>query len=379
MILDYETLKLMWWVIIGVLIIGFALTDGYDMGVGMLFPWLARGDMERRIILNAIGPTWEGNQVWFITAVASLFAVWPPVYATAFSTLYVALILMIFAMIFRPIGIEYRNKLSDAHWRMRWDWILFVASIIPAFLFGLIFGNVLQGLPFRFDSAMRSYSTGSFGQLFNPFAILTGAMSTSMWVMHGAIFLQLRTEDPIRRRARRAVLWGSAVFLVTFGLASGGGALSIEGLRIISLPPIDAVPNILAKVIVKAPGAWLSNYRTYPWAITVPAITVLSILLAAFLAYVMRPVAAFIASGVAIAAAIGTFSIALFPFILPSSLSPNSSLTVWDATSSHLTLMWMLVATIILLPIVVLYSAWVFRVMRGKVTEQSLHEQTHSY
>lgn len=379
MILDYETLKLIWWVIIGVLIIGFAISGGYDIGVGMLFPWLARSDMERRIILNAIGPTWEGNQVWLITAVASLFSVWPPVYATTLSTLYVGLILMIFSMIFRPIGIEYRNKLSSEHWRMRWDWLLFVASLIPAFIFGLIFGNVIQGLPFWFDSAMRSHSTGSFGQMFNSFAILTGTMSSTMLVMHGAIFLQIHTDDPIRRRARRAALGGSMFFFVTFVLAGGVVAMSMEGLRIISLPPIDATPDILAKVIAKAPGGWLSNYQTYPWTITIPAITVLSILLAAFLTYVMRPVSAFIASSVALAAAIGTYAITLFPFILPSSFSPNSSLTVWDATSSHLTLMWMMVATSILLPIVVLYSAWVFRVMRGKVTEQSLYDQTHSY
>ena len=379
MIFDYDTLKLIWWVIIGILIVGFAVSDGYDLGVGTLFPFVSRSDIERRIVLNAIGPTWEGNQVWLITAVAATFAVWPPVYATVLSGLYVALMLMIFTMIFRPVAIEYRSKLTSTRWRVLWDGTLFVASVVPAFLFGLIFGNVLQGLPFVFDNTLRVDYSGSLMSLFNPFALLTGVLGVAMLVMHGALFLQVRTQDSIYQRARLAALSAGAVFFVSFGWVGVWTLTTLDGFRIVSMPAADAVPNILAKAVTTFPGAWRSNFQEYQWTMIVPAVTVLSILLASTLSYFNRPAPAFLASAGAISGTIASLAISIFPFVVPSSLSPTSSLTVWDATSSQLTLMWMLVATAIVLPIVVIYTGWVYRVMRGKVTKQRIDEQTHSY
>ena len=166
MILDYESLKVIWWLFVGVLLVGFALTDGFDMGVGTLLPFVGRSDDERRVVINTIGPTWEGNQVWFITAGGAVFAAWPLVYAAAFSGFYVALILTLFALFLRPVGFDYRSKVSDPRWRSIWDWCLFVGGTVPAIVFGVAFGNLLQGVPFQYDDTMRvAYTGGFFGLL----------------------------------------------------------------------------------------------------------------------------------------------------------------------------------------------------------------------
>ena len=378
MILDYDTLKFIWWVLVGVLLIGFAVTDGYDLGVGTLLPFIGKTDLDRRVILNAVGPTWEGSQVWLITAVAAIFAVWPTVYATVFSAFYLLVMLMLFALFFRPVGIEYRSKLEDPRWRNAWDWGLFTAGALPAFLFGVALGNVLVGLPFSYDDTLRSIYTGSFFGLLNPFAVLCGVVSLSMLVMHGALFLQLRTEDPLRQRAKRAALLAGGICFIAFALAGIWVATGMSGYRIVSMPSADAVPKILAKLVEREPGAWLTNYRLYPWVWAAPLLAFGGILGALVLSRVNRAGLAFIASSTGLGGVILTVGVSLFPFVLPSSTSPNSSLTAWDATSSHLTLTWMFFATLVLLPIVVAYTAWVYRVMRGKVTEQRIREHTHS-
>src|SRR5271167_2439273 len=233
---DYATLKLIWWLLVGVLLVGFAILDGFDLGVSALLLLIGRSDGERRVMLNAIGPTWEGNQVWFITAGAGTFAAWPLVYATAFSGLYVALILTLFALFFRPVGIEYRAKVEDPRWRTAWDWGLCVGGVVPALIFGVAFGNLLLGVPFHFDADQRVFYTGSFFQLLNPFALLAGVVSLSMLTMHGAIFLQLRTDAAVQERARHAALLCAAVFLVAFALAGVWVARDIEAFRILTMP-----------------------------------------------------------------------------------------------------------------------------------------------
>ena len=184
LLFDYLTLKIIWWLFVCVLLVGFALLDGFDLGVGTLLPFLARTDEQRRVLLNAIGPTWEGNQVWFITAGGAMFAAWPFVYATAFSGFYWAMLLVLFALFFRPVGFEYRSKVADPRWRNAWDWGLFVGGAVPALVFGVAFGNLLQGVPFELDGFMRSTYTGSFWGLLNPFGLLAGVVSLSMLVMH---------------------------------------------------------------------------------------------------------------------------------------------------------------------------------------------------
>jgi cytochrome d ubiquinol oxidase subunit II len=378
MIFDYETLKIIWWLFVGVLLIGFALTDGFDLGVGTLLPFLGKTDSERRVIINTVGPTWDGNQVWFITAGGAVFAAWPVVYAAAFSGFYVALLLVLFALFFRPVGFDYRSKLEDPRWRKAWDWGLFAGGFVPALVFGVAFGNLLQGVPFMYDDTLRPTYTGSFFGLLNPFALLTGVVSLSMLVMHGAIFLQIKTEGVIYQRAKLAARIFGIALIATFALAGVWLSMGIEGFRIIAMPDANGVPDILGKTVEMAAGAWLSNYSSYPWMVLAPVLGFVGAALALLLSAKNRPGTAFIASGLSLTGVILTAGFSMFPFIMPSSLDAGSSLTIWDAVSSHLTLQLMFWAVLIFLPIILAYTSWVYRVMRGKVTEAAVSEQSHS-
>jgi cytochrome d ubiquinol oxidase subunit II len=378
MFIDYEMLKLIWWLFVGVLLIGFALLGGFDLGVGTLLPFVGRTDEQRRVVLNAIGPTWEGNQVWFITAGGALFAAWPMVYAAAFSGFYWAMLLVLFALFFRPVGFEYRSKVDDRRWRSTWDWGLFVGGAVPALVFGVAFGNLLQGVPFHFDEFLRSYYTGSFWGLLNPFALLTGVVSLTMLVFHGAIYLQMRTEDDIQARSRLAATVFGLLFLAAFGLAGVWQAYGIEGFRIVTMPDPGSVMTPLDKTVEVVPGAWLTNFSRYPWMMAAPAAVFLGGVLAVLLSRANRPGLGFVCSGSALAGVILTVGFAMFPFIMPSSTHPNNSLTAFDATSSHRTLMLMFGAVVIFLPIVLAYTGWVYRVLRGKSTEENIRANTHS-
>ncbi len=378
MILDYESMKLIWWLFIGVLLIGFAVTDGFDMGVTAWLPFLGKNDDERRVIINTVGAVWEGNQVWFITAGGAIFAAWPFVYAAAFSGLYIALLLVLFAMFFRPVGFDYRSKLADPRWRNFWDWGLFVGGAVPALVFGVTFGNLLLGLPFHLDDSMRTYYTGNFWALLNPFALLAGVVSLSMLMLHGAIYLQFRTDGAVQARARRAALWAGVVCAAAFALAGLWLAAGIDGYRIVTMPDAGSVFNPLAKTVEKASGAWLANYSLYPWMLAAPALGFAGITAALWLARAGRDGLAFTASSLAIAGIILTAGFSMFPFVMPSSTAPNSSLTLWDAASSHKTLGIMFLVTIVFLPLILLYTSWVYRVLRGKITVQLIRDNTHS-
>jgi len=378
MIFDYETLKIIWWIFIGVLLIGFAITDGFDLGVGTLLPFLGKTDKERRIIINSIGPTWDGNQVWFITAGGAVFAAWPVVYATAFSGFYIALLLVLFALFFRPVGFDYRSKLDDTRWRAAWDWGLFAGGAVPALVFGVAFGNLLQGVPFHFDETLRPTYTGSFFALLNPFALLVGIVSLSMLVTHGAIYLQLKTEGEIQQRAKKAAILFGSIALVAFTLAGIWISTGISGYTITDMPPANATPNILAKAVLQESGSWLNNYGSYTWMVIAPLLGYAGFALAMLLSKTDKPGTAFIMSSFGLAGIILTAGFSMFPFIMPSSSDLNSSLTIWDATSSHLTLTLMFWAVLIFLPIVLAYTGWVYRVMRGKVTEKQINENQHT-
>lgn len=378
MFIDYYTLKLIWWLFIGVLLIGFALLDGFDLGVGTLLPFVGRTDDQRRVVLNAIGPTWEGNQVWFITAGGALFAAWPVVYATAFSGFYWAMLLVLFALFFRPVGFEYRSKVDDPRWRSAWDWGLFVGGSVPALVFGVAFGNLLQGVPFHFDAFMRPFYTGSFWGLLNPFALLAGVVSLTMLVFHGAIYLQMRTEGAVYQRARKAATLFGVVFLAAFGIAGVWQAYGIDGFRIVTMPNPGSVMTPLDKTVEIATGAWLTNFSRYPWMMAAPAAVFLGGLAAILMSRSNRPGLGFICSGTALAGVILTAGFVMFPFVMPSSTQPNNSLTVFDATSSHRTLMLMFGAVVVFLPLVMAYTSWVYRVLRGKSTEENIRANTHS-
>lgn len=378
MIFDYETLKLIWWLFVGILLVGFAVTDGFDLGIGALLPFLGRNDDERRVIINSIGANWDGNQVWFITAGGAIFAAWPIVYATAFSGFYLALLLTLFALFFRPVGFDYRSKVSDPRWRTTWDWGLFAGGFVPSLIFGVAFGNLLQGVPFSFDGDMRVTYTGSFWQLLNPFGLLAGLVSLSMLLMHGSVYLQVRTEGVISERARRVTRITGAVFILSFILAGVWVVNGIEGYRIVSMLPADAVSTPLDKVVERAAGAWLANYNSQPLLWLAPVLGVTGALLAIAAASARKTIAAFIASSVMLAGVIFTAGIAMFPFVMPSSSDPRSSLTVWDSVSSHATLQIMFWVVVIFLPIVLAYTGWVYRVLRGKITVEAIRANDHN-
>lgn len=375
---DYETLKLIWWLFIGVLLIGFAIMDGFDMGIATLLPFIGRTDEQRRVLLNVVGPTWEGNQVWLVTAGGALFAAWPLVYATAFSGFYFALLLVLFALFLRPVGFDYRSKLTDPRWRRAWDWGLFVGGAVPALVFGIAFGNLLQGVPFHFDPDLRSFYTGSFFALLNPFALLAGIVSFSMLVMQGAVYLQLRTEGIITERSKQAVTVFAIILILVFALAGVWTATGIEGYRIVSGATPDAMPNPLAKVVESSAGGWLENYHMFPWLWIVPTLVFAMTGATILLSRSNHPGWAFISSSIAVASVILTAGFSMFPFLLPSSSHPNDSLTIWDASSSETTLNIMFWTTLICLPIVIAYTSWAYRVLRGTVTEDEIKKNQHT-
>jgi cytochrome d ubiquinol oxidase subunit II len=378
MFIDYLTLKLIWWLFVVVLLVGFVLLDGFDLGVGALLPFVGRTDTQRRVLLNAIGPTWEGNQVWFITAGGALFAAWPVAYATAFSGFYWAMLLVLFALFFRPVGFDYRSKVEDPRWRNAWDWGLFAGGTVPALVFGVAFGNLLQGVPFHYDEFMRPFYTGSFWALLNPFALLAGVVSLSMLIMHGAVLIQLRTAGELEARARRCVVLFGLVFLAAFSLAGLWQAFGIEGYRVVSMPDPANVITPLDKQVEVAAGAWMDNFKAHPAMILAPASVYLGVLAAILLCRAGRPGLGFVFSGISLAGVILTAGLAMFPFIMPSSTRPDHGLTLYDATSSHRTLMLMFGAVVVFLPIVLAYTSWVYRVLRGKVTEAQIEKDTHS-
>lgn len=375
---EYETLKLIWWIFIGVLLIGFAVMDGFDMGVAAWLPFLGKSDEERRVIINTIGPTWEGNQTWLVTAAGAVFAAWPLVYAAAFSGLYVALLLVLFALFFRPVGFDYRSKLPSTRWRNTWDWALFAGGAVPALVFGVAFGNLLLGLPFHYDNTLRSFYTGGFWQLLNPFALLCGAVSLSMLMMHGAVYLQLRCDGTVKKRAQQAALFSGIFCTVAFALAGVWVAYGMDGYAITSVQDANIALNPLAKSVAKSAGGWLTNYHTYPWMMLAPIAVFIGIFLALISAKMKNERTAFLFSSLSIAGIILTAGFSMFPFIMPSSTDPISSLTIWDAVSSKKTLGIMFIVTIIFLPLIMVYTSWVYRVLRGKVTVQSIKDNTHT-
>ncbi|WAJ39544.1 cytochrome d ubiquinol oxidase subunit II [Pseudomonas sp. GOM7] len=374
---DYETLKLVWWVLIGVLLIGFALTDGFDMGAMALMPFVGKTDNERRVAINTIAPHWDGNQVWFITAGGALFAAWPMVYAVAFSGLYWAMLLVLFALFCRPVGFDYRSKVSDPRWRSAWDWALFVGGAVPALVFGVAFGNLFLGLPFQLDDMMRSTYHGSFFALLNPFALLCGVVSLSMLCAHGGAWLMLRTEGDLAARSRQATYLSALVFLIGFLLAGSWLTLGIKGMSLIGAVDAGAALNPLNKQVLADNAGWLGNYSHYPVTMTAPVLGVLGALLAILASSGRRAGLAFLGSSLMIVGAICTAGFALFPFVFPSSLDAASSLTVWDAVSSHKTLGIMFVVACLFVPLILLYTLWSYIRMWGKLNDSSIEANPH--
>jgi len=371
--LTYELLRVIWWGLLGVLLIGFAATDGFDLGVAGLLPFVAKTDAERRVAINTVGPTWEGNQVWLILGGGAIFAAWPLVYAVSFSAFYLAMFVVLSALILRPVGFKYRSKREDPRWRTFWDWALFVGGFVPALIFGVAVGNVLVGAPFRMDDTMRIYWEGSFFGLLNPFALLCGLLSVTMLFLHGAAWLSMKAEyGLVRDRARFLAPIFAIGSIVLFAVAGAWIAFGDFGYQMVNTVPVDGPSNPRLTETVREGGVWLTNYGRYPWMALAPILGFGGAVLALFGLRTGSEVMTFLGSKLSVVGIISTVGLSMFPYILPSSIDPNASLTVWNASSSHTTLFVMLIVTAVLLPIVLAYTAWAFKVMWGRVTTEQV-------
>ena len=375
--IDYATLRVIWWVLMGVLLCGFAVMDGFDLGVAALLPVVAKTDLERRVAINTVAPVWEGNQVWLILGGGVLFAAWPFLYAVSFSGFYLAMFLVLLTLIVRPVGFKFRSKLTHSRWRASWDWALSIAGFLSALTFGVAVGNVLQGVPFHFDDTLRSFYTGSFFALFNPFALLCGLVSVAMLLMHGALYLSVKVEAPIRHRAIRTARLAAVALVALFVGAGCWVAYFLKGYTLTGQVNPAGFSNPLGKSISLQTGAWMMNYTTHPWFILAPAMGIGGAFLALLLASGRSGKLAFLASSISVFGVVATVGVSMFPFLLPSSSNPGESLLIWDASASQLSLMIMLICAIIFLPIILAYTTWVYRVMRGKVRETYIKENEH--
>ncbi|MFM5026310.1 cytochrome d ubiquinol oxidase subunit II [Aeromonas caviae] len=373
--MDYETLKVIWWGLVLFLLVGFVVMDGFDLGVGMLLPVVGKTDDERRVLLNSVGPVWEGNQVWLIAGAGTLFAAWPLVYAAAFSALYVPFMFLLFGLFLRPVGFDYRSKLPDPVWRRWWDRALVVGGLLPTLVFGATLGLVLQGLPFRFDAALRIH----YGAFAFHWPLLLTAMGTALalLLLHGASFLQCKIQGAIAARSARLALWLGPLASALFAL--GGVWLGeMAGYRITAIGDLNGALTPLMKEVVAVPAGWLGNFVAHPVLWAVPVLGLLLPLVCALASRFGKSGLALVASGGACAAMMLTVAIALFPFVLPSSLDPASSLTLWDSTSSERTLLIMLGIVGVLMPVNIGYTLWVYRVVRGRVSAEQVRQHGHS-
>jgi cytochrome d ubiquinol oxidase subunit II len=334
-------LNTVWFFLIAVLITGYAILDGFDLGVGVLHLF-ARDDRERRINMNAIGPVWDGNEVWLVTGGGALFAAFPIVYATAFSGFYLAFMLLLFALIFRAVSLEFRDKVDNSGWRKVWDWSFGLGSLLPAILYGAAVGNILRGMPVAADGSLHI----SFLGILNPYAILIGLLSLTMFIMHGAAYMAVKTRGDLQTRMARWTNGTWVAFVVLYFVAT--------------LATYFVSPFLFDGV--------LSN----------PLFWVFFILLLGGIVYI--PIAvratkyfrAFIATSAAIIAMIGLAGVSLFPRMLPSSIDLAHSLTIYNASSTPRTLTVMLIIALIGMPVVVAYTAYIYKVFKGKtvVTEE---------
>lgn len=374
---EYETLRVIWWVLIGVLLIGFTITDGFDMGVGALVPVIGKSDAERRIMINSIAPHWDGNQVWLITAGGALFAAWPMVYATSFSSFYLAMLVALAALWLRPLGLDYRSKIENPTWRQYWDVCISISGFVPPLIFGVAFGNLLQGIPFQLNELLMPSYHGSFFGLLNPFALLCGVVSVLMILLQGATWLQMKTTGELYDRARRVAQWSGFIMVIAFVVA-GFWIQNINGYVITSALEHNAASNPLNKSVEAIAGAWMNNFNTYPVLWIAPIMGTVMPLLAILASRSTKAGLAFFSSSLGNAGVILTAGVALFPFIIPSSLMPAHSLTLWDATSSELTLNLMTGVAFVMVPIILAYTAWGYYKMFGRLDSQYIEENKHS-
>jgi cytochrome d ubiquinol oxidase subunit II len=375
----YVALRVLWWLLLGVLLMGLAIMVGMDMGVGTILRYVGRTDGERRVALNIIGPHWDGNQVWFILGGGAIFAAWPVIYATAFSGLYVVMLLLLWTMIIRPVGFEYRSKLPSTVWRNAWDWGLFVSGFVPMLVFGAAIGNTLQGFPYHFEWNMASVYSGSFLALFNPFAILAGLLSVTLSVYMGAAMLMNRSEGALFERSRRVLVLSGPLALVLFSIG-GFWVAGMQGYTLSGVTPgADSNPLDPHVMVELSSGAWLGNFRALPVLWLLPLLGYAGIGLGTLAGRAGRSHLAWWLGALAWIGVLGTVGAAMFPFMMPSSVNPAQSLTVWNASSSEHTLVWMSLWAAVFVPAILAYTSWAFWVMRGKVRTEQVESDDHAY
>ncbi len=329
-------LNTIWFLLVGVLIIGYAILDGFDLGVGSLYYLLAKNDAEKKLLLNSIGPVWDANEVWLLTGGGALFAAFPVVYATVFSGFYLAMMLVVFGLIFRAVAVEFRSKDEAPQWRKGFDLLFFLGSFLPALLFGVAVGNVASGLPL--DNGYNY--TGGFFHLLNPYALLFGLLGLSAFLLQGVTYTLLKTEGAVFERAKRLAGKVWLLFAVLYVLA---GMYSLW-----------AAPSLFA------------NYVKYPLLFVLPVITWLAMLLTQVALRKARYGISFLASSLSMAGMVLILAAGLFPRLVPAK-DPSLSLTIYNASSSPLTLKVMLIIALTGVPIVLFYTAYVYRVFRDKV------------
>lgn len=374
---DYEILRFVWWLLIGVLLVGFTIADGFDIGVCALVPVIGKNDVQRRVMINSIAPHWDGNQVWLITAGGALFAAWPQVYATSFSGFYLAMIVTLAALWLRPIGLDYRSKLTDPQWRNAWDIAISVSGFIPAVIFGVAFGNLLQGVPFRLTEFMMPIYEGSFFGLLNPFALLCGIVSLSMFLLQGSSYLIMKTSDDVLVRAKNIAQLTGLLLTATFVLA-GVFIQNMDGYLVTSVIDTLADSDPLNKEVAVQAGAWMSNFDKYPLLWIAPGLGVVLPILAVLSARFSKGGFAFLFASLANGGVIFTAGIAMFPFVMPSSIMPGHSLTMWDSTSSELTLVIMTVIAVVMVPTILGYTAWCYYKMFGRLDDKFIEDNNSS-
>lgn len=364
MFLDYETLRILWWLILGVTLVGFAIVNGFGLGVAILLPFVARDNIERVTAMRTVDLAWDGNQAWFLLAGVAIFAAWPPLHAIAFSGFFFAMFVVLLALIVRPAASRLRRCAESAPLRFFWDGVLFLSGFVPAAIFGIAVGNVLQGVPFRFDALRRPVYDGGLLDLFNTFALLNGLVAVALLCMHGGSYLALRTEGALADRARIAAAAAAMALIFLFAVSGLWAGLGIDAYAIVEGASPGAPSDPLAKIVAVVPDGWFHIYIARLGAVFASGCGLIAPLSVVLLLDIRMKLEAFIASCVGVFGVVATCGLTMFPFLLPSSIDPNSSLTVWDSSASHLTLFNMLIAAVVMLPIVIIYTAWAFRRLR---------------
>ncbi|MGO8947506.1 MAG: cytochrome d ubiquinol oxidase subunit II [Ktedonobacterales bacterium] len=330
-------LNVVWFVLFGFIIAGYLVLDGFDLGCGILHPFIARDDTERRVVLNSIGPVWDGNEVWLVLGGGVLFAAFPLVYASLFSGLYLAFFLVLLCIILRAVAIEFRGQRGDERWHSLWDYIFFLASLLLALLLGVALGNIILGLPVDANGNISV----SLIQLLSPFALLVGATTISMFAMHGAIYLTMKTDGELNQRIHR---WLPRLMIAFFIL----NTLVVVGTLLLHLQ------------VTK-------RYLNEIWPVIFPALALGALILSWYLLRRDHSFSAFVASGAVIVLLIGSVAAGIYPNLLLSTINPAYDLTIFNSASGPNTLTVMLIFAVIGIPIVLLYTAGVYYIFQGKV------------